>query len=304
MQGGFWPPNINFDRDLESYERMGKAQQVYTQNILWLFNPLDEAVNQNLNDSDSILQRIGLKEATMCIMQISAQESVHSIVYSQAFIAILGHKAQREATKNIGAHPFVNSVLSWIRRYREGTDLLLGILMQYALEAVLFQPAFIAIRLLANNGQMPGLTTANDQVSRDENDHAKFWAAILVRYCSPSQEDAQAVLQEAVQLSDQFQEGALRDANKFGAVKHVSYPLMQNYVRYVADLALVEIGLEPMYGVDNPYPEVEAMRLNDVTIANFFEVKPTQYKLGADMSPPTSLDSIDKTAAAFWSAMA
>ncbi len=51
--------------------------------------------------------------------------------------------------------------------------------------------------------------------------------------------------------------------------------LMKQYIRFVGDFWLHELGYTPLYDVENPFPFMEWISLE--TKANFFEIRPTNY---------------------------
>lgn len=298
IQGKFWPmTTVKFTHDKESYWSMSKSRQIYYKEIMALFAPLDEEVNQNLNDDNSILQKIRLKVITDGNIAISAQEIVHSLVYAQVIVVVFGDVESKKILESAANNPHIKAILEWIRRYREGDNLAEACAMEYALEGILFQPAFVAIRFLANKGLMPGLTLGNDQISRDELDHAEWWGSIVKDFCTIPLETIYRIFREAVQLSDQFQEEILRkvEINGDGTIDNITNVSMQAYVRHIANNACEFIEIEPVYpGVENPYPETDAMSLNDATINNQFEVKSSQYSNEWDAELPKNLDLVDK----------
>jgi ribonucleoside-diphosphate reductase beta chain len=56
---------------------------------------------------------------------------------------------------------------------------------------------------------------------------------------------------------------------------------VKEYIRYIADRRLVQLGLEPLFNVErNPLPWLDEM-LNAVEHANFFENRSTEYSKAA-----------------------
>lgn len=54
-------------------------------------------------------------------------------------------------------------------------------------------------------------------------------------------------------------------------------PQVEKYIRFIADRRLIQLGLDPIYGIDeNPLPWVDDM-LNAVEHTNFFENRATEY---------------------------
>ena len=56
---------------------------------------------------------------------------------------------------------------------------------------------------------------------------------------------------------------------------------MKDYIRYIADRRLQQLGLDPEYNVEkNPLPWLDSM-LNAVEHTNFFENRATEYSKAA-----------------------
>jgi ribonucleoside-diphosphate reductase beta chain len=66
-----------------------------------------------------------------------------------------------------------------------------------------------------------------------------------------------------------------------GGVDGLSADEVKEYIRYIADRRLVQLGLEPLFNVErNPLPWLDEM-LNAVEHANFFENRSTEYSKAA-----------------------
>ena len=80
-----------------------------------------------------------------------------------------------------------------------------------------------------------------------------------------------------VGLEDKFIELAF----EMGDVEGMTQTDIKNYIRYIADWRLGQLGLPKIYGVDkHPIPWLTEM-LNGVEHANFFEARATEYSKGA-----------------------
>jgi ribonucleoside-diphosphate reductase beta chain len=68
---------------------------------------------------------------------------------------------------------------------------------------------------------------------------------------------------------------------EMGAVEGMTAEDVKQYIRYIGDRRLEQLGLEPQYNIDkNPIPWLDAM-LNAVEHANFFENRATEYSKAA-----------------------
>jgi ribonucleoside-diphosphate reductase beta chain len=66
-------------------------------------------------------------------------------------------------------------------------------------------------------------------------------------------------------------------AFEMGAVEGLHGWMVKDYIRYIADRRLAQLGLEPLYRIEkNPLPWLDDM-LNAVEHANFFENRSTEY---------------------------
>lgn len=86
-------------------------------------------------------------------------------------------------------------------------------------------------------------------------------------------EELREICRRTVAHEDAFIELAF----EMGPVEGLEPAQVEQYIRFIADRRLTQLGLDPMYGIDkNPLPWVDDM-LNAVEHANFFENRATEY---------------------------
>ena len=139
-------------------------------------------------------------------------------------------------------------------------------------EGIFFSGSFCAIYWLKSRGLMPGLSTANNFISRDENLHAEF--AIQLYQLSNNRLDEQivhSIFKEAVEIEKEFITESL-PVSLIG----MNCNLMSNYIEMVADRWLVLLGYQKIYNTQNPFPFMEMISLNEKV--NFFENVVTNYQ--------------------------
>jgi ribonucleoside-diphosphate reductase subunit M2 len=118
---------------------------------------------------------------------------------------------------------------------------------------------------------MPGLTFSNELISRDEGLHTLF--AIALYHTLPqtlSPEVLRSIICEAVTIEQEFITEAL-PCSLIG----MNAKLMKQYIEFVADRLLVQLGSEKVYKVANPFDFMELISLEGKT--NFFEKKVSEY---------------------------
>ena len=128
-------------------------------------------------------------------------------------------------------------------------------------------------------GLLNGLASGTNWVFRDESQHMSFALAVVkqVREEYPGLFDEQMeaqvlrMLEEAVDCETQFAEDLLQ-----GGVVGLTATEVRQYLEYVADQRLMNLGMEKHFGSRNP---LTFMELQDVQeLSNFFERRVSAYQ--------------------------
>ncbi|MBC7690690.1 MAG: ribonucleotide-diphosphate reductase subunit beta [Methylotenera sp.] len=148
-------------------------------------------------------------------------------------------------------------------------------------EGLFFFGSFAYVYFLRNKGLLPGLATATNWVFRDETIHIQgaMSAIQTIRQEYPQLFDAaltakvEFMVDEALEVEMNFCEDAL----SFG-ISGLSPTLMREYLEYVADQRLVQMGFKKKYLAKNPFSFMVLQDLQPLT--NFFEKRVTEYQKG------------------------
>ena len=142
-------------------------------------------------------------------------------------------------------------------------------------EGIFFSGAFCSIFWLKKRGLMPGLTTSNEFIARDEGMHTDF-ACLLYGKIKHRLKKAQVnkIIKEAVKIEKNFIIKAL-PCELIG----MNADLMSQYIEFVADRLLVQLGYPKIYSVANPFDFMERISLEGKD--NFFEKRVTSYAKAA-----------------------
>ena len=145
-------------------------------------------------------------------------------------------------------------------------------------EGVFFSGAFASIFWLKKRAIMPGLCNSNELIARDEGIHTQF-AILLYSMIKNklSQEKIHQMFKEAVEIESAFIIDAL-PCNLIG----MNSNLMNQYIEYVADRLLVDLGYDKLFGSTNTFDFMESISIEGKT--NFFEMRPTQYQKASIMN--------------------
>ena len=147
-----------------------------------------------------------------------------------------------------------------------------------AVEGIFFSGSFCSIFWLKKRGLMPGLTFSNELISRDEGLHCEF-ACLLYGMLNNklSQEAVYSIIGDAVAIEKEFITDALPVA-----LIGMNAKLMQQYIEFVADRWLSELGYPKMFNATNPFDFMEMISLEGKT--NFFEKRVGDYQKAGVMS--------------------
>lgn len=120
---------------------------------------------------------------------------------------------------------------------------------------------------------MPGLAFSNELISRDEGLHCDFACLLYNNYVVNKlpKEDIQKIILDAVEIEKEFILEAL-------PVKLIGMnsDLMSQYIEFVADRLLMELGNDKVFNVSNPFDFMEMISIQGKT--NFFEKRVGEYQ--------------------------
>ena len=133
---------------------------------------------------------------------------------------------------------------------------------------------------------------------RDESLHCEGIIKLFHTFCQERgcltqsvKDDIVDVCQKVVRLEDAFIDLAF----EMGPVNGMSPKEIKKYIRFIADWRLSQLGLKPVYMIDeHPLPWLQSI-LNGVEHANFFETRATEYSKAATKGNWNEVwDSFDK----------
>ena len=129
---------------------------------------------------------------------------------------------------------------------------------------------------------MPGLTFSNELISRDEGLHCEFACLLYSMLESKlSKEAVFEIIADAVTIEKEFVTEALPVA-----LIGMNAKLMQQYIEFVADRWLAELGYPKMFNATNPFDFMEMISLQGKT--NFFEKRVGDYQKAGVMGTKES----------------
>ena len=219
-------------------------------------------------------------------------ENVHSETYSLLIDAYIKDKDEKTRLfKAVENYECINKKANWAIKWIKDndSDFATRLLAFACVEGIFFSGSFCAIYWLKKRGLMPGLTFSNELISRDEGIHTDF-AVLLYKKLNKkcSQEKVHNIVREAVEIETQFICDAL-PCRMIG----MNSTLMQQYIEFVADRLLSQLGYNKLFNVSNPFDFMELISIDAKT--NFFEKRVSEYSLanGGDRNSAFSFDNLE-----------
>ena len=121
----------------------------------------------------------------------------------------------------------------------------------------------------------PGLTFSNELISRDEGMHTDFAVLLFSKLINkPKKAKVHEIFKNAVEIEKEFICEAL--PCRLIGMNHV---LMSQYIEFVADRLVVQLGYPKIYNSANPFDFMEMISLQGKT--NFFEKRVGDYSLSS-----------------------
>ena len=273
----FWTPEeIPFAKDVEHWENLTEDEQHFIKHVLAFFAGSDGIVQENL--ASRFQREVSSPVVKLFYSFQNAMEGIHSETYSLLIDTYVKDKQeQNHLFQAIDTIPCIRKKAQWALKWIDSQDDFAKRLVAFAaVEGIFFSGAFCAIYWLKKRGLMPGLTFSNELISRDEGLHTLFAVALygtLGNQLSPSV--VQDIIKEAVAIEQEF----ITDALPCSLIG-MNAKLMRQYIEFVADRLLVQLGCEKVYKVTNPFDFMELISLEGKT--NFFEKKVSEYSRPTD----------------------
>jgi ribonucleoside-diphosphate reductase subunit M2 len=271
----FWrAEEIDLSKDLGHWDSLQKDEKYFISMILAFFAASDGIVLENL--AARFMGEVQLSEARAFYGFQIAMENVHSETYSLLIDTYI--KDREEKTKLFHAmnnFPCIKKKADWaIKWIHDKRSSFATRLIAFAcIEGIFFSGAFCSIYWLKKRGIMPGLTFSNELISRDEALHTEFAVLLYSKLNKKvSKSKVIEIVKDAVEIEKEFICEAL-PCRLIG----MNSDLMCQYIEFVADRLIVQLGHEKIYNSKNPFDFMEMISIEGKT--NFFEKRVAEYAL-------------------------
>lgn len=282
----FWTADeVDLTKDVQQWPKLTENERYFIKHVLSFFAASDGIVNENL--VERFMAEVQMTEARCFLGFQVMMENIHGEMYSQLLDTLITDSEERlKCLRAIEHFPAIKRKADWALKWCKDKRSSFGtrVVAFVAVEGLFFSGSFCAIFWLKKRGLLPGLSFANELISRDEGMHTDFGCMMhsLLKN-KPSKAKVYEIFRDAVTIEKEFITESL-PCRLVG----MNSNMMSQYIEFVADRLLTQLGHPKIYNVPNPFPWMEMISMDGKT--NFFERRVGDYSKAVDNKTESSFD--------------
>ena len=276
----WFPEDVPLHNDVKDWQNLDESEKNLLTQIFRLFTQSDVDVGSGY--VDRYMKIFKKPEARMMMSAFANMESIHQHAYSLLLDTVgmpeVEYKAFAEYEAMADKHEYIDAVRV-TKGDRQSIAKALAIYSAFTEGLQLFS-SFIILLNFPRFGKMKGMGQIITYSIRDESMHVEAMTKLFREFIQENIElwtdDFKAEIYQAcremVDLEDRFLDLVFEQ----GDIRGLTKKEMQQYIRYIADRRLLQLGLKPNYNVkDNPLDWLDDVL--GVEHQNFFEGRATTY---------------------------
>jgi ribonucleoside-diphosphate reductase beta chain len=263
---------IDFSKDYNNWLELSDNERTFIKNILAFFAASDGIVMENL--ATRFYKEIKDPSVRNFYAFQLMIEGVHSETYSLLINTYIKDTTEQTFLFNaMNTMPCVKKKSEWALKWITSNDHFGKRLLAFAcVEGLFFSGAFCSIYWIKEQNKLPGLCFSNEFIARDESLHTMFAVLLYTKYVvnKLSQDEVYQMFNEAIEIEIEFITESI-PCRLIG----MNSDLMIQYVKFIADRLLVQLGYMKLYNTTNPFQFMEKIGIENKT--NFFEGRVGEY---------------------------
>lgn len=290
----WFPHEIALGEDLQDWKKMTDDERHAVTFLMSFFNPAELIVNRSL--ALGVYPYLKAPEAHLYIAKQMWEEANHCLAFEYVLETF---PVDREKIFNFHLEvPSMRAKEAFITKYltrmtderlniesAEGKKDFIRNLVAFniVMEGIWFYSGFMVALSFRQRNQLKNFGSMIDWVLRDESLHLKFGINLILNILEENSEiitpefsqEIQNIIIEGVTLENAYN----KDLFPKG-ILGLNADYVNQYVQYVADRRLEELGFQPYFKADNPAKWMTSA--TDVfELVNFFEMQNTSYEVDA-----------------------
>ncbi len=205
-EASFWTAEeIDLSSDIRDWDnKLNDDERHFIKHVLAFFAASDGIVNENL--AVNFINEVQYPEAR-CFYGFQIMiENIHSEAYSLLIDTYIKDPEEKNHLFHaIETVPCVSKKAEWALRWISQGTFAERLIAFAAVEGIFFSGSFCSIFWLKKRGLMPGLSFANELISRDEGLHCDFACLLYSQLTHKLPEDVvKEIIQDAVSIEKEF----------------------------------------------------------------------------------------------------
>ena len=276
----WFPDDVPLHTDVKDWQELNESEKNLLTQIFRLFTQSD--VDVSTGYVDRYMRIFKKPEARMMMGAFNNMESIHQHAYSLLLDTVgmpeIEYKAFAEYSAMADKHQYVDAV-KVTKGDKKSIAKALAVYSAFTEGLQLFS-SFIILLNFPRFGRMKGMGQIITYSIRDESLHVEAMTRLFREFVHENldiwndefKKEIYQACRDMVDLEDRF----LNLVFEMGDIEGLTKKEMQNYIRYIADRRLLQLGLKPNYKVkDNPLNWLDDVL--GVEHQNFFEGRATTY---------------------------
>jgi len=268
------------DDDIADWKsgKMSEADKNFVTQILRMFTQSDVSVGRYYYEH--LIPLFKNNEIRNMLGSFAAREAIHQRAYAlltdslglpeTEYTAFLSYKEM--ADKN-------DAILDADPSTQRGLGLALA--KSVFNEGVSLFASFVMLLNFQRSNLMKGMGKVVEWSLRDESMHVEGIAHLFRAYCAEHprivNDEFKRAIYDMARMTVELEDAFIDLAYGLGDVRGLSKNEVKEYIRYIADRRLLQLGLKPNFNVEkNPLPWLDFI-LNGPDHTNFFEGRVTEY---------------------------
>ena len=288
----FWTTEeVDLTKDTKDWDKLDQNTKHFIKHVLGFFAASDGILMENL--ALNFQNEVQWPEAKYFYANQNFMEAIHSEMYSLLIDTYIDDRTEKQhLLEGATTIPAIQKKADWAKQWLNAkeADFATRLVAFAVVEGIFFSGAFCSIFWLKKSGLMPGLTTSNEFIARDEGMHTDFACLLYSKIKHKlAKSKVNKIIKEAVKIEKNFITKAL-PCELIG----MNADLMSQYIEFVADRLVVQLGYPKIFNAANPFDFMERISLEGKD--NFFEKRNANYakagvgKTQAEMSFSTVED--------------
>ncbi|MBP7006131.1 ribonucleotide-diphosphate reductase subunit beta [Patescibacteria group bacterium] len=282
-QAHWLPTEVPMESDISDYRfKLSPSEVSLITQILRFFTQGDLEVSNNYNTQ--LIPCFPKPEIKLMLSAFAAMEGIHVWAYSYLNDSL--GLPEKEYSAFLEYESMKNKC-DYLKRFETSTPRELAknlAVFGGFMEGVSLFASFAILMNFPRQGKLKGVGQIVTWSIRDETLHSQGVCTIFRDLIAENRHlwtdelkrELYQICDEMVQLEDAF----IDTCFSFGPVPGLTPDEVKQYIRYIADRRLNDLGLDKRYNVTNSLPWLDIM-VNAKEHANFFENRATEYAKGA-----------------------